>query len=489
MLADDDASLMIDQKLYEYIIDKGPTITYEVGDTGELEGLTSIRMFGFRRSFTEPVPQYVGHYFVNSAEMNWEGGDLVAFQPISTPCLAYFKDKALAPSFILAWKATGNGKVYGISLPTDVCVANSDPDKDSNWRTDKDLKSVRLDLIEYVAPVKNKDGFPLLKNLELWMKSHSLMCKHLKVKSVAELQRFLHYDKFIDHFEVTSQSVLNHLKDMVKFELGLGGVNMSNEQKIEYENALNIRKPAFYKVTDMLELHMKEIAYPLEQRVLELNIGMEDSLMDIQAQLLRVRGLEGDQERFYKSFWAMLSENNAAVFTKLKEGTCEELGPASISPLKPLPPLQVDPDEDADNAEVPQNLEFSLSRCADPLAAEDEEEAQPLQLGKRKRSLTSRFMDERGAQPKGKESEQKKETKKNSVTASKADAGAKKRGNYRCLGLYSKDPQKRAQAIAALKGKKASPSPLSPETSAFSTPTFAPKIPSGTRGVLGSPDA
>mmetsp|Transcript_20149 Transcript_20149/g.50297 ORF Transcript_20149/g.50297 Transcript_20149/m.50297 type:complete len:87 (+) Transcript_20149:137-397(+) len=80
---------------------------------------------------------------------------------------------------------------------------------------------------------------------------------------------------------------------MVKFELGLGGVNnMSNEQKMEYETAVNIRKPAFYKVTDMLESHMKEISYPLEQRVLELNIGMEDSLMDVKAQLMRVRGLD-----------------------------------------------------------------------------------------------------------------------------------------------------------------------------------------------------
>ncbi|KAL1521403.1 hypothetical protein AB1Y20_021068 [Prymnesium parvum] len=62
---------------------------------------------------------------------------------------------------------------------------------------------------------------------------------------------------------------------------------------------------------------------------------------------------------------------------------------------------------------------------------------------------------------------------------------SKKRGNYyKCLGLYSKDPQKRAQAIAALKGNQASPSPLSQETGAFSTPTFAPKIPSGTEEEL-----
>lgn len=131
--------VVIDDDTFDYVIDKGPITNFTISESGALESLCSLRIFGLRHGFTE-CGDLPGHYMTNT----WTGEDPLAVQCLEAPALVHFKDKGLAPAFVLEWKSM-NEKLYGLMLSTAVKVGNgSDPDKSDKWLTEKDIYPVKL---------------------------------------------------------------------------------------------------------------------------------------------------------------------------------------------------------------------------------------------------------------------------------------------------------------------------------------------------------
>lgn len=61
----DDGVVTIDHDTYDYVIDKGPLVNFTVANaTGELQSLSSLRIFGLRKGFSE-FADLPGHYLCN----------------------------------------------------------------------------------------------------------------------------------------------------------------------------------------------------------------------------------------------------------------------------------------------------------------------------------------------------------------------------------------------------------------------------------------
>lgn len=195
--------MTIDADKYEYVIDKGPATDFQVDERGELQSLSSLRVFGLRKGYTE-FTKIPGHYMINT----WTGAEAEGLQSLQAPALVHFKDRGLLPAFVLEWKWM-NDKLYGQTLATTVKVGNSnDPDKRCTWLTQADVRPVRLALIDSVQPINNRDGVPLKKNFETWLAEHSgERRKVLGLTSLAAHKNWCGYETFSNNFSKVANMV------------------------------------------------------------------------------------------------------------------------------------------------------------------------------------------------------------------------------------------------------------------------------------------
>lgn len=146
----------------------------------------------------------------------WTGADAESVQCLQAPAIVHYKDRGVAPSFVLEWKFM-NDKLYGMTLATAVKTSGTDPDKAEKWLTAADVRAVRLALMESVQPVENRDGIPLKKNLDLWLSNHGgERRKALSLKSLAAHHQWCSHCNFVEIFALLSKVVQAAFETSVK---------------------------------------------------------------------------------------------------------------------------------------------------------------------------------------------------------------------------------------------------------------------------------
>lgn len=124
---------MIKPDDYNYVIDKGAITEVVVGGAvGEFASISSLRIFGLKKGVCEFL-EVPGHYLINTASDNVDDfGSPPCLQVLEAPCVVHFCDEGNVAEIALEWKFMNN-KLYAITIPTDVWISNSDPDKDGKW--------------------------------------------------------------------------------------------------------------------------------------------------------------------------------------------------------------------------------------------------------------------------------------------------------------------------------------------------------------------
>lgn len=274
---DAESVVTIDEEAYDYVFDKGPLTDFRVGENGQLESLSSLRVFGLRKGYTE-FGELPGHYVMNA----WTGQVPVSVQCLEAPGLVHFKDCNLAPSFVMEWKFI-NDKLYAMVLATTVKVGNGgNPDKSDKWLSVADIRPVKLSLIYSVQPVQDRDGMPLQKNLNAWLAEHSGdRRKALSLTSIAAHRQWCCYGNFTKNFSTLSKSV------HADFEKGIRNSKHSGPAAIEA--AIAKKLPALLTMTASLEQHIKLISLPLTHRCIEVEIDPETELSELHDLLVKRR--------------------------------------------------------------------------------------------------------------------------------------------------------------------------------------------------------
>lgn len=442
--------LTIDSEMYEYLMDKGPMTSFGCSvERQDIEYIRSLRVLGFRRGFTACLDK-CGCFCINKSLLD-EGRS--ATQLLTAPCLAKMKDSGSGTSFVLEWKATGEN-IYAMCLPTALKIPTNDPDKDPKWLTEKDLKPVRINLIESVEPVRNTDGFQFAKTLTTWLGQHASHFKKLKLTTLPKCTQWCSYEQFRANFEVVRSVMLADAEAEMEKAVGLQSAPDNEAVKKLYEDKVSKFKPLWEAVVNRLETHVNQIGVPLSQRMIELDIDPEASSFTEAAEewkkaLTQALGAGANQE-ISNEFLELLQRKDY-IFTKLKSGEFEPIYGA-------FSPLWAPPDDGADgrsfgDSDSPICVEnatatpgvntASAKRLFDDKASAD-------RTAKRNRQPTNRLAvggDSISKKKSPKKTPPKKGNKKKSPSKNRKSNRPK---NYNCTGLYSKDPAKVALAKAAL---------------------------------------
>lgn len=297
----------VDVDQYDYVVDKGAVTDFELHENGDLQSFSSLRVFGLRKGYAEfmDVP---GHYVMNS----WTGAEPIGTQCLLAPALVHFKDRGLAPAFVLEWKVT-NEKVYGMTLPTAVKTGTGgDPDKSEKWLTSADISPVKLALIESVQTIVNRDGLPLKKNLDAWLSNHSgERRKALKLTSLAAHRQWCDYTHFSANMAAVAAVAQTALEKAVRDGDRSGAAK-------QIEAAISKRLPPLLRMTESLTQHIKLIAVPLSHRFIETEIDLETEVGDMR-QVLQdlLKHMDPDSKKT-DLLVQMLEKDNR--FTNLKSG-------------------------------------------------------------------------------------------------------------------------------------------------------------------------
>ena len=172
---------------YDYVADKGPVASVGLESDGSFVYQT-FRIIGLPKGRSVPagVP---GYYFINTSA----GDDEILLHPL--PAILHPADSSEPPVYGLRWKIGANGQIYAMTIPTDVKLT-SDADGNEKWLTEADVTPRRLNLFESTQAIENRDGQPLGKKFDQWIKSHSTFFGDIKVKSLAAAKVWCSHNKF-----------------------------------------------------------------------------------------------------------------------------------------------------------------------------------------------------------------------------------------------------------------------------------------------------
>ena len=417
-----------------FVADKGAlTFLGLAGASPDTLTFETLRIFELRKGHT-CMSGLPGYYVVNTHGME-EG---TATKAHSLPALLHPADEGSPAVFGLRWKIGANGHIYAMTLPTDVKVS-TDKDGVDRWLNDKDAVPRRLNLFKSIEPIENRDGQPLAKKFDLWLKEHSTYFKDLKLKNLAATRAWLHHASFLRQFQVVYRNAEAAIRTEVKDSCGVTDAAAKKKSKSSKavdpatSAEINRRTALLDLAVQPLQLYIQTIAVSVGFRLVELDLGAQD-------------GAEITEEKLEELLKVATPQKAVVLLELLKASDKVKLlqsGTASLTfqGASPFPtPRKPTPVEDAGTA-AGTGVAAAINSDRDSDADSDVDDNYAFLLGKRARQPPAVFeIDLEPAPTKRKE--------KTPATEFKTLAGTTKRG-YKKTGIHSKDPIKAANARAS----------------------------------------
>lgn len=164
-----------------------------------------------------------GYYLVNNHGKE-EGESALAH---SLPALLHPADEGSPAVYGLKWMIGENGIIYALCIPKQ----KTDSDGVDKWLTEKDVVPRRLSLFKFIEPIENKDGHPLAKKFDVWIKDHSIHFGDLKIKSLAATRGWLSHNSFSRNFLVVYRNAEAAIRTEVRKATGAGDSSGLNSKK------------------------------------------------------------------------------------------------------------------------------------------------------------------------------------------------------------------------------------------------------------------
>ena len=449
----------VDEESKQYVADKGPVTQWELDvPNGCLGSFCTLRIFGLKLGFST-VTGVQGHYLSSTAgQMDAEPET----QVFTAPCLMHFKDASCVPVFVLMFKwVQASGKLYALTIPTDVKLS-SGVDAPDKWVTPAMIKPVKLSLISHFDPIENRDGQPMAKKLDAWMRDHFPLFAALKLKSLANCRSWLQPGSFVKHAAAVAGVIETHLRAEIATAAGLDEEASKKSKATSHTNSAEVLHsvqqfelskclPLLAGIRDNWALAAATIAVPLGHRLIE--IDMSAALVDevLSAEKLAELFVVNQSPKHHETMLALLQKSDTAKLLAsgqktLLDFTSSPFAPPAVIEIEPAAvEVVLDVDGVSDLCPEPAGLwgkeaytELTLSEAEEEAAAAAADAETPVMGLKsgRKRTATERLDN---SVP-----EKKKEKRiPNSVTPCT-------RAPYTKTGLFSKDPLKAAAARASL---------------------------------------
>ena len=185
------------------------------------------------------------------------------------------------------------GKMYALTIPTDLKLSGG-PDGTDKWVTPAMIKPVRLGLIHHFEPIENRDGQPLAKNLDVWIKDHFPEFAAIKLKSLANCRAWLQPSKFASHVAAVADLHEITIKKAIAAATGSdepaaankkGAANAHTVAAASAESArvaaLSLSLPLLNRIREVWAIAAAVIAVPIGQRIIEIDLASE--LVDVQS--------------------------------------------------------------------------------------------------------------------------------------------------------------------------------------------------------------
>lgn len=204
--ADEDALHVVDMERYSYVFDWGSLVRVSSEDPvgGGAQGL---RAFAIPTGFATHAG-LPGHYIINSAS------NLDA-EVIELPAVVHMLDEGQAPLLATTFKLASNDKIYILCVELPL-LKSSDKEGKETWVDDKTQKLVKFELVRSFAPVKNRDGFPLAKHLEIWLSRHSNTFGEIGVKSLSTARAWSKAGRFHTNLGMVIAAAENRVRQAAK---------------------------------------------------------------------------------------------------------------------------------------------------------------------------------------------------------------------------------------------------------------------------------
>ena len=345
----------------EYVADKGPLIGWQLNEKDQcLESFSTLRMIGLKMGFAS-VSGVQGHYIVNTSGQTDEEPET---QLLAAPCLAHFIDEASPPVFTLMFKwVYAAGKMYALTIPTDLKLSGG-PDGTDKWVTPAMIKPVRLGLIHHFEPIENRDGQPLAKNLDVWIKDHFPEFAAIKLKSLANCRAWLQPSKFASHVAAVADLHEITIKKAIAAATGSdepaaankkGAANAHTVAAASAESArvaaLSLSLPLLNRIREVWAIAAAVIAVPIGQRIIEIDLASElvDGVLSTD-KLEVILKSKAAAKNYEKLFELLKASDKIALLASQKEPLGFSASPLQLLPLPEEPPP-------VDRAEVEPEVE------------------------------------------------------------------------------------------------------------------------------------
>jgi hypothetical protein len=318
------------------------------------------------------------------------------------------------------------------------------------------IKPVKLALVSHFEPIENRDGQPLAKKLDLWIKDHFPEFAALKLKSLANRRTWLSPSSYVKHVTSVADVLEKELGAEIAAAAGEGeGGNKKKSQPntissaaidAAKQSALHSSMLLLHRIRESWVLAAAVIAVPLGHRIIELTLSASqvDEVMSPQklSELLLAKS-----PKHHEKLLALLQTSDKVQL--LAGGKAGSLG-FSSSPLElQAPPVAVE----GEQSDLPPqqinfaNIDFVDSDMSDeePAAETGEAETREAETGEAETAATARVTGKRARKAVAVFTSPavSKTKRQNSGTKSS-------RGKYNKTGLYSANPVKAAAARADL---------------------------------------
>ena len=440
----------------EFVADKGPLVGWELNEAdGCVASFKTLRILGFKSGFAT-VSGVAGHYLVNASE---QMDEVPETQAHTAPCIMNFLDKASPPVYVLMFKwVQASGKLYALTIPTDLKLSN-DPDGTDKWVTPSMIKPAKLALVSHFEPIENRDGQPLAKKLDLWIKDHFPEFAALKLKSLANCRTWLSPSYYVKHVTSVADVLEKELGAEIAAAAGEGeGGNKKKSQPntissaaidAAKQSALHSSMLLLHRIRESWALAAAVIAVPLGHRIIELTLSASqvDEVLSPEklSELLLAKS-----PKHHEKLLALLQTSDKVQL--LAGGKAGSLG-FSSSPLElQAPPVAV---EDGQSDLPPQQINFANIGFADGGMSDEELAAETgeAETGEAETGVPETGEAAATARVTGKRARKAVAafTSPAVVKTKRRNSGTKSsRGKYNKTGLYSANPVKAAAARADL---------------------------------------
>ena len=298
----------------------------------------------------------------------------------------------------------------------------------------------RLKLFKELHPLQNRDGQPLGKKFDAWIKQ-STFFGDIKLKSLAAVRAWLSHSKFVQQFKVVVTNAEAVVIKRIKESAGCadGGTKKGKKKAGEHHSsndsaataACRIRLDMLKAIVSPLRDYIQSIAVPLGHRLLEIELGnAEKELSEDELSKL----LNGASPNHTDQILELLKSEDR--YKMLQAGKAEigfETSPLSTPECSP----EKADDGEFDDTVHEENVEFEKDESEIGSVSTAETAKSSEVGGKRVRKPPTVFTAAREEKPPKKAKEEKKN-----------DGQTEKRA-YNRSGMYSKDPVKLAAARAA----------------------------------------